>query len=138
MRFVFAFVSIALLHSCGSTPPLREATPVRFEIVEAFDAPGDEITIEQVFADRDSLEAGTTVRVRGRYRLASTSDAQLYLGVTNGAGSMSRVDVTAGERSFELTLHATRAGNPHVSLYAGPVVNGGNCIGKRRFELVRD
>ncbi len=138
MKFVFALGSIALLPACSSTRTVREAAPVRFEIVESFDAPEDEITIEQVFADNDALEAGTTLRVRGRYRLASVDNAQLYVGVTNGAGSMALVDVTAGERSFELTLHATRAGNLHVSLYAGPIVNGSNCIGKRRFELRAD
>lgn len=138
MRFS-SFASLSLVAAACASAPASRQVPVRFLVVEAFDAPGDDITLEEVCCDRARIEPGATLRVRGHCTLASAPHAQLYFGLTNGAGTMPPLlGCVPGEHTFDLTLHVTEPGLPHVSLYAGPVVNGGNCIGKRRFELARE
>lgn len=137
LAFVMLLGSTFAFTACAA--PNRAATEasVPFRVVETFDAPGDAITIEEVRCDRPRQEVGATLRVRGRCTLASTRHAQLYFGLTNGECTTSPlVDLVPGENPFDLTLHVERAGQPHVSMYAGPVVNGANCIGKRRFEIL--
>jgi hypothetical protein len=139
MKFIVPIVAASLAFTACVSPPAREPRTVRFQIVQAFDAPGDLIELEAVTCDRARLEEGATLRVRGHCRLSSADHAQLYFGLTNGEGVMSPlVELVPGERSFDLTMHVTRVGMPHVSMYAGPVVNGGNCIGKRRFEILAE
>lgn len=129
-------LSLALVAMACASMRTNRLDPVRFEIVEAFDAPGDTIVLQEVRCDRQRIEPGSTLRVRGRCTLQSVPHAQLYFGLTNGAGTMPPlVELGSGDHTFDLTLQVTEAGLPHVSMYAEPVVNGGNCIGKRRFAI---
>lgn len=135
MKLSLVLGSALVAAACASTQDGRRI-PVRFEIVEAFDAPGDEIVLEEVRCDRARIEPGATLAVRGHCSLRSSPSAQLYFGLTNGAGTLPPLqELAPGDHAFDLTLHVTEAGMPHVSMYAGPAVNGGNCIGKRRFEI---
>lgn len=139
MKLIVAILAASPALFAGVSPAEREPRAVHFRFVEAFDAPADRIELEAVTCDRARLEEGATWRVRGHCRLSPVDRAQIYFGLTNGAGVMSPLAaLVPGERSFDSTIHATRIGMPHVSLYAGPVVNGGNCIGKRRFEILTE
>lgn len=132
-------ISLALVATACASMRTSRMDPVRFEIVEAFDAPGDTIVLQEVRCDRPRIEPGSTLRVRGRCTLRSMPRAQLYFGLTNGAGTMPPlVELGSGDHTFDLTLHVIEAGLPHVSMYTGPVVDGGNCIGKRRFAIQRE
>ncbi|MBL8857737.1 MAG: hypothetical protein JNL28_04420 [Planctomycetes bacterium] len=132
---VHALFCLCVATAC-TTASVRDAElqPKAFEVVEAFDAPGDRLEIEEILSDRAVLEAGATLRARGRYHLESASEAQIYFGLTNGEIHADPPrKIAAGEGTFDLTLTVVRPGQAHVSLYAGGGPN--NCIGKRRIVL---
>lgn len=121
-----------LAAACASTPVEQR---VRFEVVERFEAPGNELTIERVDSVGEPLGRGTTLRVRGSYRLESHDSALLYFGLTDGVaeGAETRA-VQRGPGRFDLEVRVMRPGRPHVTLYAGPGPD--QVIGKRRIELL--
>ena len=107
---------------------------VRFEVVERFDAPGDDLAIEFVSSQGEPLASGSILRVRGTYRLASHDRALLYLGLTGGVlEEPAPREVVRGNGTFDLQVRVLHPGSLHVSLYAGTEPD--NVIGKRRFEL---
>jgi hypothetical protein len=131
---VLACLTLLALAACATT---RAHVSTPFHVVQSFAEPGDELVLDTVESDSATLAPGATVRVRGRYRLASLDAGTLYFGVTNGQcfGDTSR-PVWRGSGEFDFTLHVVEPGDLHVSLYSPvPRTRADSCIAKSRFEL---
>ena len=110
MRLLLCALLAALLPSCASlaAEPYQR---VRFEVVESFDTPGDDLTLEYVSVQGTPLAWGSTLRVRGTYRLASQARAVLYLGLTNGSIEEPQPHrIERGSGTFDLEVRVLRAG----------------------------
>jgi len=131
---VLAGLALLALAACAST---HAPTSTPFHVVEEFAAPGDEIALDSVTSDTGTLVPGATIRVRGRYRVASIERGTLFFGISNGActGATLR-EVVRGAGEFDFTMHVKEPGYLHVSLYSPEKHDpGNNCIGKCRFDL---
>ncbi len=121
-----AAACLAIVASCTSGGASHQAA-VPFTIGGENYPFGDRVEIESVQSDTGAYEVGSTLTVRGRYRLASRPTASLYLGVTAlGDGveklpkpevDLSRVDLDAGEGEFVLEALLRSEGHPHVTFY---------------------
>jgi hypothetical protein len=85
---------------------------------------GDRIAIEEVRGTADTIKPGNYYEIKGTYRLASREKATLAAYVTsdsrnvkNAGGSSDTPTVSRGKGTFDLLLHVTHDGKPHVSFY---------------------
>ncbi|HKD37072.1 MAG TPA: protein kinase, partial [Pirellulales bacterium] len=103
---------------------------VPFELGAKLMRDGDRITIEEVRGTADTMKAGNYYEIKGTYRLASRDKATLAAYVTSetenvkNAGQSDTPTVTRGEGRFDLLLHMTHEGKPHVSFYPAETREG--------------
>jgi beta-lactamase regulating signal transducer with metallopeptidase domain len=93
----------------------------------------DDVSIDSVVKQRTQPGAIASFEIRGRYRLESTTSANLGLWCSNGEvqGTKS-TNVEKGEGEFDFVFSILKRGNLHLSYYPS---QGGNSFGSLYFDL---
>ena len=140
MKTLVRLAAVLCFTACV-TSARAELSPVAFDVGQQQFKSGDSIVIDEVLASSPRFELGTTVVVRGHYRLASYPRATLgfYLTHRSPAGpdatapfQVAKIDQPTG--SFELRCEISYEGDPHVSFYPS---TGGESFGGVYFSAAR-
>ena len=120
----------ALAAFCAALPLRADTTDSEFPHVVQVEqgtsefAPGDNIVIEEVRGDTNTLGPGGTFCVKVKYTLASHDEADLSLFMTTTNRTPTPIDpkqtarIKKGSGTFNLIKHITEQGYLHVTFYS--------------------